>query len=43
MCSQTPNNAPVTAPTSVDTPKVNNPELRLQYERRMPPDLARKW
>jgi hypothetical protein len=31
MCSQTPNNAAVTAPTSADTPATPNPELRLQY------------
>ena len=31
MSSQTPNNAPVTAPTSADTPERRNPELRLQY------------
>jgi hypothetical protein len=31
MSSQTPNNAPVTASTSADTPQHDNPELRLQY------------
>jgi len=31
MSSQTPNNAAVTALTSVDTPVINNPDLRLQY------------
>jgi hypothetical protein len=31
MCSQTPNNAAVTAPTSADTSNISNPNLRLQY------------
>jgi len=31
MSSQTPNNAAVTALTSADTPVINNPDLRLQY------------
>jgi hypothetical protein len=31
MCSQTPNNAAVTAPTSADTPQQPNPDLLLQY------------
>jgi len=31
MSSQTPNNAAVTALTSVDTPNHTNHDLRLQY------------
>jgi hypothetical protein len=32
MCSQTPNNAAVTAPTSADTPNHTGHDLRLQYK-----------